>query len=96
MASVVGVLLATLTMSSDDGMYAVVAPPWYDSARTFEIAGSIGGEIVDISSLSRHVMVVHSIRPDAVGLLYRAGAWLVLRPSLVPGCTSSKATVPAR
>jgi len=83
-------LAAGLAPVSGSGMYAVVAPPWYDLQGSAGLVGRAGGEIVDAGGLG-NVLIVHSAQPAFIRALYHAGAWLVLDPTQLRGCLGFRA-----
>ena len=81
----VGVFVATLWPSGDQGQYAVVAPPSYTLGRTIALVRAAGGGVVDVGGL-KNVVIVHSANKNFVAASYRAGAWLVVDPQRLRGC----------
>ena len=64
------------------GPVAAVFPPWWDSAQVLQAAAA-AGPVVRFGALPFIVVVV----PEHRHLLRPAGAWLVLDPRALGGCT---------
>ena len=88
-ASTGGIFIAAFSPPGGTTQYAVVAPPWYDRARTFALVGAAGGDIVDVGGLA-NIAIVHSASPRFIANLYHSGAWLVINPLRLRGCLGFK------
>ena len=80
-----GSLAAALLLSmapSPEGPVAAVFPPWWDGARSLAAAAPAGA-VVRFGALPFIVVVA----PERRDLLHRAGAWLILDPRALGGCT---------
>jgi hypothetical protein len=87
-ASTVAMLAIVLTPDPSTSSFAVITPPWFDSARTMGLIESAGGSIVDMGGMP-NIIVAHSNDPGFVKSLYRAGAWLVVNPLGAGGCAGA-------
>jgi hypothetical protein len=83
--SAIGVFIAGLSPSENQGQYAVMAPPWFSLAQTAGLVALAGGDIIEVGGLSS-VIIAHSVNPTFVHSAYRAGAWLVIDPVRLRGC----------
>lgn len=79
---------ATLSPTGKNGQYAVVAPPWFSVGQTIALIQAANGEIADIRADTR-IVIAHSEKPGFVGDLYQSGAWLVLDPVRIRGCSGA-------
>jgi hypothetical protein len=84
-AGSISIAVAMLSPSPSLRQYAVIAPPWYDSAQTVRLVAAAGGNFVDLGGLG-NIIIAHSEKPEFVQALYNAGAWLVVNPGSLRGC----------
>lgn len=82
-AGSLAVALLLLLTPPAAGPVAAVFPPWWDGTRVLRAAGA-AGPVVRFGALPFIIIVV----PDHRDLLRQAGAWLVLDPRGLGGCTS--------
>lgn len=69
------------------GPIAAIYPPWWSATRSF-IAAASGGMPVRFGATD-FVVVVMPETDDAAHLLRQAGAWLLLDPKMLGGCSAS-------
>ena len=84
-ATATGGLLAALTAGPDSGPVAAIFPPWWDGAHAIAAAAT-GGPVLAIG-LRDFVILVAPDRPNGRQRLRHAGAWLLIDPSSLAGCT---------
>ena len=77
-----GVSLFCQLRPADTGPVAVLFPPWWDSRGSLTAAGS-AGPIVRFGAVP-FVVVVDAADRDR---LWAAGAWLLLDPAILGGCS---------
>lgn len=83
-----GVAVVSLFAPPARGPIAAVFPPWWGDRRAF-VAASTAGPVVRFGAVP-FIVVVAAAGNDRA-LLYAAGAWLLLDPRSVGGCTATDA-----
>ncbi len=71
-----------------DAAVAVIFPPWWSADRAFAAAASAEASIIRVGGFDS-VLVVQPAAFDGLGRLYRAGAWLLLKPTGVGACVEN-------
>lgn len=84
---VAALLVATLSPTGKNGQYVVIAPSWYRLGDTIALIQKVDGGIVDMSGPA-NIVVAYSKDPDFVRKAYAVGAWLVIDPLRLRGCSS--------
>ena len=84
-ATATGGLLAALTAGPASGPVAAVFPPWWDGAHAIAAAAT-GGPVLRMG-LRDFVVLVAPEEPNGRQRLRHAGAWLLIDPSSLAGCT---------
>lgn len=79
-----GVALACTLVPLPTGPVAAVFPPWWGARQAVAAAGSAGA-VIRLGALPSVVIVLAADR----GLLRSHGAWLLLDPSALGGCSPS-------
>lgn len=82
-------LIATISPSGKAGQYAVIVPPGQAMGEVMAVIQQAGGGILEMRDGS-YFILAHSENPDFVSKLYRAGAWLVVDPMGLRGCSVAR------
>lgn len=78
--------LAALLVGPVVGPVAAVFPPWWDAGRVLKAAAE-GGPVMRFGD-TRFVVLVVPDGPAGRDRLWQAGAWLLLNPLGLTGCSS--------
>ncbi|CAH1656884.1 MULTISPECIES: hypothetical protein [unclassified Chelatococcus] len=86
----IGLTVASLARSSENGQYVIIAAPWADLGQTIGVVAAADGGLLEIGGLS-NVVIAASTRPDFPASARAAGAWFVFPSPRVAGCISALA-----
>ena len=71
---------------STDAVRAAVFPPWWHATRSFLAASAAGVTIIRTGAIPA-ILIVRLEHADSLARLRQAGAWLLLDPQALGGCT---------
>lgn len=89
-AGLVGLSMASLSVSGKHGQYLVILSPWSSFGQALDLVGAADGAIVEPGRF-RNIVIATSSRADFAKTAREAGAWIVLPSPRLAGCVGTPA-----